>query len=270
MKNEHEKKQIRAKPRDDSPLVREAADAATPFLEAVDNAVRGEGLPKNALRSKWAEWNLCDVNGDAFRNREGMETECQLARVEMAQVEGVKVGSDKYLQKLETLMPFHLLLIMAISMGSTDEKTRENYLSIAHIALSPKQFLLPLSRVSFLTYFTFLGKLLEHVCGMHHLRAEIVLWLTAVIQCKYSGITPHNADVLGAIDHLGKKKIGVFLHARGLYTVSNVGPGVDRHVRKCLVHFLKKRGVHGSETFMQQRVEEMGQWIPRNPGLRTK
>ena len=79
------------------------------------------------------------------------------------------------------------------------------------------------------------------------------------------GKFPKNAKLLLAIPQISKKKTAVVLTSLGFYTSTKLGLGADRHDKFCFGFFLVLMGVAG-----RNRVEDMCQYIPVDPGIHVK
>ena len=184
----------------------------------------------------------------------------------MAHAEGIEMDSIAYHKMLNQLSKLHLMIIMVTSFQQKDEVLREQYLRLVQGRLSSKQFLLPLTRVSFFNYFSHLQRLLYRY-SLFSKRAESVLRLIAIIKCKYGGNLPMDSNVLLAIPNIGKKMISVVLNSMGYYGSVQMGPGVDTHVRRNLQYFLREEGVI---TNIPNRVVQMSKYILVHPGIDAK
>ena len=147
-----------------------------------------------------------------------------------------------------------------------EDMKREQYLRLMQGRLSPKQFLLPLTRVAFFTYFSHLKRALNNY-SLYNKRAEGLLRFIAIVQCKYGGNLPIDANVLLAFPNIGKKMVSVVLNSLGFYASVGLGPGVDSHVKRNWEYFLIEMGVIRN---LAIRVVQMSPYIRVNPGMDLK
>ncbi len=245
--------------------LKSSAAAASQFASDVVEAVDVCGLPKTVLRIHWMDMNVLDEYYDTWRG-EDMKNFCEKERKRMAEVQGVEMNSTAYKDMVNKLKKTHLMIIMVASFKQKDEVLREQYLRLMQGRLSPKQFLLPLTRVAFFTYFSHLKRALNNY-SLYNKRAEGLLRFIAIVQCKYGGNLPIDANVLLAFPNIGKKMVSVVLNSLGFYASVGLGPGVDSHVKRNWEYFLIEMGVIRN---LAIRVVQMSPYIRVNPGMDLK
>ena len=241
-----------------------AADEASDFCKMIVKAVEMVGSPKHILRTGWMNWNICDRSYDTIRGKNELEF-VERQRTNLAKFWTLDEESAEFHSKLNKLAEYHLLCIMSTSQSAKDEILKKQYHELFEGRLSPSEMLQPLRRMPFERYFQHLFRGIK-TSSLQSNKAETILIMSAIIQCRFGGFMPLNANMLMAIPHIGKKKAAVTLNSLGIYDSTGIGPGADVHVIRLFSYFVEQMGVNSTDT----NVTKMCKHIPANPGVDAK
>ena len=241
-----------------------AADEASEFSKMIIKAVEMVGSPKQILRTGWMSWNICDSSYDSIRDKKELEF-VLMQRRNLAKFWTLEEESAEFHSKLNKLAEYHLLCIMSTSQAAKDEILKKQYHELFEGRLCPKQILQPLTRMPFDKYFQHLFKGIKS-SSLQSNKAETILIMSAIIQCRFCGVMPLDAKMLMAIPHIGPKKAAVTLNSLGIYDSTGIGPGADVHVIRLFSYFVKQMGVNSTD----DNVIKMCKYIPAYPGVDAK